>query len=104
MGTPKFKESGWTAKDIPSQVGRTVIVTGANSGLGYFTTLELVRAGASVTMAVRSVVKGEEARNQILAIVPGAKLSVAELDVASLSSVKEFATDWQKKNKDERLE
>lgn len=100
MGTPKFKESGWNGKDIPSQVGRTVIVTGANSGLGYFTTLELARAGASVTMAVRSEAKGEAARNQILALVPNAKISVAELDVASLSSVKQFAMDWQKKNKD----
>lgn len=98
MGTPKFKESGWTVKDIPSQQGRTVIVTGANSGLGYFTTLELARAGASVTMAVRSVAKGESARKDILAVVPDASLSVVELDVASLSSVHSFAADWQKKN------
>lgn len=100
MGTPKFKKSGWTAKDIPSQQGRNVIVTGANSGLGYFTTLELARSGAAVTMAVRSVAKGEAARDEILALVPHAKLSVAELDVSSLSSVRKFAADWQKKNKD----
>lgn len=100
MGTPKYKESGWTAKDIPSQQGRNVIVTGANSGLGYFTTLELARSGAAVTMAVRSVAMGEAARDEILALVPHAKLSVAELDVSSLSSVRKFAADWQKKNND----
>ena len=99
MGTPKFKASGWTAKDIPSQVGRTAIVTGANSGLGYYTALELARAGASVTMAVRTLAKGEKAKAELLELAPGADLTVVELDVASLASVKKFAADWQKKNK-----
>jgi NAD(P)-dependent dehydrogenase (short-subunit alcohol dehydrogenase family) len=98
MGTPKFKASGWTAKDIPNQAGRTVIVTGANSGLGYFTALELARSGAAVTMAVRSLAKGEKAKAEMLELAPGADLTVAELDVASLASVKKFAADWQKKN------
>jgi NAD(P)-dependent dehydrogenase (short-subunit alcohol dehydrogenase family) len=99
MGTPKFKASGWTAKDMPNQTGRTVIVTGANSGLGYFTALELARSGASVTLAVRTLDKGEKAKAEMLVLAPGADLSVAELDVASLASVKKFAADWQKQNK-----
>jgi NAD(P)-dependent dehydrogenase (short-subunit alcohol dehydrogenase family) len=99
MGTPKFKASGWTAADIPSQLGRTAIVTGANSGLGFYTALELGRAGASVTLAVRTLAKGEEAKAKMLALAPEADLTIAELDVASLASVKKFAADWQKKNK-----
>ena len=98
MGTPKFKASGWTANDIPNQSGRVAIVTGANSGLGYYTALDLARSGASVTLAVRTVAKGEKAKAEMLALAPGADLTVVELDVSSLASVKKFAADWQKKN------
>lgn len=100
MGTPKFKTSGWTAKDIPSQTGRTAIITGSNSGLGYFTALELARAGASVTMAVRTPAKGEKARKELLALAPGANIRVVELDVSSLASIKKFAESWQEKHTD----
>ena len=99
-GTPKFKASGWTAKDIPSQAGRTAIITGSNSGLGYFTALELARAGASVTMAVRTPAKGEKARTELLALAPGADFNVVELDVSSLASIKKFAESWQEKHTD----
>ncbi len=98
MGTPKFKASGWTTKDIPDQTGRVAIVTGANSGLGYFTALDLARSGASVTLAVRTLTKGEKAKAEMLALAPGADLTVMELDVSSLASVKKFAADWQKAN------
>lgn len=100
MGTPKFKASGWTAKDIPSQAGRTAVITGSNSGLGYFTALELARAGASVTMAVRTPAKGEKARTELLALAPGADINVVELDVSSLASIKKFAESWQEKHTD----
>ena len=82
----------WTADDIPDQTGRTFIITGANSGLGYVTALELARHGATVIMAVRNAAKGASARDAILAAVPAAKLEVAPLDLADLDSVKEFAT------------
>ena len=98
MGTPKFKASGWTAKDIPNQSGRVAIVTGANSGLGYFTALDLARSGAAVTLAVRALAKGEKAKAEMLALAPGAALTVMELDVSSLASVTKFAADWQKAN------
>jgi NAD(P)-dependent dehydrogenase (short-subunit alcohol dehydrogenase family) len=48
----------WTADDLPDLTGKTVIVTGASSGLGVVTTRELARAGASVVLAVRNVAKG----------------------------------------------
>ena len=51
----------WTAADLPSFTGRTVIVTGANSGLGEVTARELARAGAKVIVAVRNVDKGNAA-------------------------------------------
>jgi NAD(P)-dependent dehydrogenase (short-subunit alcohol dehydrogenase family) len=99
MATPKYKAGGWTASDIPSQAGRKAIVTGANSGLGYYTALELAQAGAEVTLAVRSVEKGNEAKAKMLAAVPTAKLTVAQLDLASLESRRAFAAAWQRKNK-----
>ncbi len=77
---------GWTANDIPSQAGRTFVVTGANSGLGYVTALELARHGARVIMAVRDLGKGEAAARRIAGDVV-----VAKLDLADLDSVAAFA-------------
>lgn len=82
----------WTADSIPDQTGRTVVITGANSGLGYATALELARHGATVIMAVRNPAKGASARDAILAAVPNARLELGALDLADLDSVKDFAT------------
>jgi NAD(P)-dependent dehydrogenase (short-subunit alcohol dehydrogenase family) len=81
----------WTAADIPDQSGRIAVVTGANSGLGLETARELVRAGAFVVLACRNTAKGESAAAGITAEVPGARIEVAELDLASLASVRAFA-------------
>ena len=81
----------WTAADMPDQSGRVAIVTGANSGLGLIDARELARAGAQVVMACRNVEKGEAAAAGIRAEVPGADVSVEALDLADLSSVREFA-------------
>jgi NAD(P)-dependent dehydrogenase (short-subunit alcohol dehydrogenase family) len=81
----------WSADQIPDQTGRTVVVTGANSGLGLVTARELARAGASVVLACRNVEKGEDAAEEIGAAVSGARLQVAELDLSSLESVRRFA-------------
>jgi NAD(P)-dependent dehydrogenase (short-subunit alcohol dehydrogenase family) len=78
--------SSWTAADIPSQAGRTAIVTGANSGIGLEAARELARAGAHVILAVRDEAKGEAARAQL----PGST-EVRRLDLASLASVRAFA-------------
>jgi NAD(P)-dependent dehydrogenase (short-subunit alcohol dehydrogenase family) len=84
----------WTVVDIPSQAGRTALVTGANSGLGYHTALELARRGAEVVLAVRSKAKGLDAADRIRAETPRARLEVETLDVASLDSVRAFAERW----------
>jgi NAD(P)-dependent dehydrogenase (short-subunit alcohol dehydrogenase family) len=82
---------GWTADEIPDQQGRLAIVTGANSGLGRITALELARHGAQVVVACRSVGKGEAVAEEILAATGAAKPSVQELDLGSLGSVRRFA-------------
>ena len=81
----------WTAKQIPSQIGRRAIVTGANIGLGFQTARELARAGAQVIMACRSPERGHAAAGKIKAEQPEAHVAVAHLDLASLTSVRSFA-------------
>ncbi|MFK7931004.1 MAG: oxidoreductase [Myxococcota bacterium] len=82
---------GWSAADVPDQTGRTVIVTGANSGLGLETTRVLAGKGATVIMACRSLGKAEAAQADVLASHPSAKLEVRSLDLADLSSIRGFA-------------
>ena len=81
----------WTPREIPSQAGKLAIVTGANSGIGYHTVLELARAGATVILACRNAQKAEEAKAKILKSVPQAKLEVAIVDMANLDSIRTFA-------------
>ncbi|HVT20928.1 MAG TPA: oxidoreductase [Mycobacteriales bacterium] len=81
----------WTAQDIPDQSGRVAVVTGANSGLGYHTALELARHGAKVVVASRSDVRGKEAVARIIAEIPDADLDLRALDLADLAHVRTFA-------------
>jgi NAD(P)-dependent dehydrogenase (short-subunit alcohol dehydrogenase family) len=76
---------------VPDQTGKLVIVTGANSGTGKEVSRRLAAAGAHVVMAVRTPVKGEHARAEILAQHPDAQLEVRRVDLADLASVREFA-------------
>jgi len=78
--------TNWTAADLPSFAGRTVVITGANSGLGEVTARELAGRGATVIMAVRNTAKGEKAAAGIRGLV-----QVRALDLQDLSSVREFA-------------
>ena len=82
--------SGWDSNDIPDQAGRRVIVTGANSGIGFHAARALTDRGARVTLAVRDVTKGEEAARRI----PG-ETDVRHLDLADLDSVRAFAEGWE---------
>jgi NAD(P)-dependent dehydrogenase (short-subunit alcohol dehydrogenase family) len=78
--------ASWTAAALPSFSGRTVVVTGANSGLGLITARELARAGAHVVLAVRNTDKGKTAADGMTGDV-----EVRRLDLQDLSSVREFA-------------
>jgi NAD(P)-dependent dehydrogenase (short-subunit alcohol dehydrogenase family) len=81
----------WTSADIPDLTGRTAIVTGANSGLGLQTALELARHGACVVLAVRDEARGATARGVIRQTAPAAEVLVRQLDLADLASVRSFA-------------
>ncbi len=76
----------WTATDLPSFAGRTVVITGANSGLGLVTARELARVGARTILAVRSRDKGATAAADMAGDV-----EVRRLDLQDLASVREFA-------------
>jgi NAD(P)-dependent dehydrogenase (short-subunit alcohol dehydrogenase family) len=83
--------SKWTANDIPDQSGRTFLVTGANSGLGFVTSLELARHGAHVVMTARAKEKGKMAIDRIRSKVPKASVELRLVDLADLDDVKAFA-------------
>ena len=87
--------SRWGAEQIPSQAGRRVIVTGANSGIGLVAARELARAGASVVLGCRNREKGEAAATEIRQSAPAAAVEVAELDLGSLASVRAFAERYR---------
>lgn len=82
---------GWTARNIPDQTGRTAVVTGANSGLGFVTARELARRGATVVLACRSEERGREAHQRLRREIPEARSELLQLDLGDLSSVRAFA-------------
>ena len=81
----------WTAADIPDQTGRTAVITGANTGLGYETAAALAGRGARVVLGVRNLEKGRQAVARIAAATPGAEVELQELDLTSLESVRAAA-------------
>ncbi len=82
---------GWSESDIPDQSGKTAVVTGANSGIGYETARALAEKGARVVLACRSESKGREAESRIRARLPAADVRFEPLDLGSLASVRAFA-------------
>ncbi len=81
----------WAFADVPDQTGRTAIVTGANTGIGFETARMLAVRGAEVVLACRNVEKAEAARARLLAEKPAGGVSVASLDLSDLESVAAFA-------------
>jgi len=87
----------WTVENIPDLAGKVIIVTGGNSGLGYESVKAFAAKGAEVIMASRSTEKGEEARTENLKTSPGAKISVMQLDLGDLESVRNFASAFKER-------
>jgi NAD(P)-dependent dehydrogenase (short-subunit alcohol dehydrogenase family) len=83
--------AGSTQAEIPSQLGRTVVVTGATGGLGYETARALAKGGSEVILTGRDDRKGRSVIEKISRDVTGAKMSYEHLDLASLASVADFA-------------
>ncbi|ETN09071.1 hypothetical protein PPTG_11122 [Phytophthora nicotianae INRA-310] len=93
----------WDASKIPSQKGRIAIVTGANSGIGYETALEIARKGAHVILACRNEQRGREAeskmRETLATISEAGTVEFMELDVGTLSNVEKFSAEFKGKFK-----
>ena len=87
----------WTTADIPDLTGKVIIVTGANSGIGFEAAKEFARKGAKTILACRSLDKAEAALGQIRAEIPDAPAEVKQLDLASLASVRQFADEFKTK-------
>lgn len=81
----------WDPRALPSQTGRTIVVTGGSTGIGYWASEQLARAGARLVIAARSAAKAREAIASIRARVPGAEAEHVALDLTSLASVREAA-------------
>lgn len=91
-------QGNWTADDIPDQSGRVAIVTGANSGIGLETARALAEKGAAVIMACRNPEKAEAAARTIRARHPEANVTVMQLDLSDLESVRRFGADFRTKH------
>ena len=80
--------------EVPSQKGRIAVVTGANIGLGYETTLGFIQKGMKVIMASRNLEKAQDAKTRLLEEVPDADLEIMQIDLSSLDSVRTFAKNY----------
>jgi NAD(P)-dependent dehydrogenase (short-subunit alcohol dehydrogenase family) len=94
--------AAWTAADVPEQRGRTAVVTGANTGIGFWTALALARRGAVTVLACRDLGRGKQAAAAIEAAAPDAEVRVIQLDLSSLASVRDAAA--QISGRSERLD
>jgi NAD(P)-dependent dehydrogenase (short-subunit alcohol dehydrogenase family) len=88
----------WTTADIPDQTGRTAVITGANTGLGYETAAALAAKGAHVVLAVRNLEKGKAAADLISSRTPGASVALQELDLSSLESIRSATDELRSKH------
>lgn len=90
-------KKNWDSSDIQDQKGRVAVVSGASSGIGFETARVLAEKKATLIMAVRNQEKGEAAWEKIISRHKEADVSVLELDLADLQSVRKFAGDFSKK-------
>jgi len=87
----KTAQGPWTVADVPDQQGRTAVVTGANTGIGFEAAAVLAQRGAITVLACRDTGKAERAAARLSAAAPQATVSVVRLDLASLDSVRAAA-------------
>ncbi len=90
-----MKSTNWTLENIPDLSGKTILVTGGNSGLGFEAVKAFAGKGADVIMACRSLAKGEEAKKLLTGLNPQANISVMELDLTDLKSIHSFVNQFK---------
>ncbi|MBG6182454.1 NAD(P)-dependent dehydrogenase (short-subunit alcohol dehydrogenase family) [Arthrobacter sp. CAN_A214] len=86
--------SPFTADSIPDQTGRTIVITGANSGIGHQAATALARKGARVVLACRDEGRGHDAEKRIRSLSGSSTVELRLLDLSSLASVRRFADEW----------
>ena len=93
-----FSGDKWTSKDMPDLKDKNVVVTGANSGIGFEVTKKMASKGAHVIMACRSLERGGEAKERLEKDLENPSLEVRKLDLGDLSSVSEFVEEYRANN------
>ena len=88
----------WDEGMIGNQENKIAVVTGSNTGIGFHMARALASKGAEVLLACRSIEKAEDARRRILEDFPGSLLRISELDLADLSSVRDFSQRFSEEN------
>jgi NAD(P)-dependent dehydrogenase (short-subunit alcohol dehydrogenase family) len=94
----QHNQMDWTSENISDLTGKVIIVTGANSGVGYEAVKQFARKGAQSVLACRNIDKAEAARSQILDDNPDALMEIMKLDLASLKSIEQFAEQFKAKH------
>ncbi len=89
----------WTVDDVPDLAEKIIIVTGANSGIGYEAAKEFSRKGAKTILACRNMEKAKSALAKIKSEVPDSEAEIMQLDLASLKSIHKFAEKFRAKHK-----
>lgn len=83
----------WDPRALPSQAGRTIVVTGGSTGIGYWACEQLAAAGARLILAARYAPKAQEAIASIRARVPGADVTHVPFDLTSIATIRQTAAD-----------
>jgi len=94
-----FSGKNWTPQDVPNLEGQEVIVTGANSGIGFEATKIFAENNANVVMACRNLEKADKAKQKIEEELEKPSLEVRKLDLAELASIEEFAEEYKANNR-----
>lgn len=94
-----MSDKTWNVNHIPAQTGKTIIITGATSGIGFEAALALAAAGAEVVIASRNPAKGAAILSKIRQICPDARVNFMILDTSSQASVRSFCDSWLSSHK-----